>query len=74
MLWDCCYVKSLWKIVEIVCGIEISFGKVLGTEDCNGYDHVLTLFFSSYIKSGYCYHLRVKLDKEILRWNFTKMR
>ena len=43
LLWDCCYVKSLWKIVEEVCGIEISFGKVLGTEDCNGYDHVLTL-------------------------------
>ena len=43
LLWDCCYVKSLWKIVEEVCGIEISFGKVLGTEDCNDYDHVLTL-------------------------------
>ena len=31
------------KTVEDVCGIEISFGKILGTEGCNGYDHVLTL-------------------------------
>ena len=43
LLWDCCYVKSLWKIVEHVCGIEISFGKVLGTDGFIGYDHVLTL-------------------------------
>ena len=24
----------------------------------------LPLFLSSYIKSGYCYHLKVKIDKE----------
>ena len=74
LLWDCYYVKSLWKIVEDVCGIEISFGKILGTEYCNGYDHVLTLISFLIYKEWFCYHLRVKLDKEILVWNFTKRR
>ena len=35
--------KPLWKIVGDVCGFEISFDRILGTEDCNLYDHVLTL-------------------------------
>ena len=43
LLWDCPYVKSLWKTVEDVCGIKIYFVKILGTEDCNGYDNVFTL-------------------------------
>ena len=43
LLWDCLYVKPLWEIVGDVCGFEISFDRILGTEDCNGYDYVLTL-------------------------------
>ena len=43
LLWDCPYVKPLWEIVGDVCGFEISFDRILGTEDCNGYDYVLTL-------------------------------
>ena len=78
----CCgshYGKSLWKTVKDVCLFEISFGKVLDTEDCNvipeyiyelyedcnGYYHVLTLI-PSYIATGCSYHLSVKLDEEIL--------
>ena len=49
LLWDCRYVKSLWKTVEDVCGFEISFGKLLGTEDCNGYDHVLMYTLISFL-------------------------
>ena len=32
----------------------------------------LPLFLSLYIKSGYCYHLKVKIDKEGLTLQFYK--
>ena len=38
-----CKTTLIWEIVGDVCGFEISFDRILGTEDCNGYDYVLTL-------------------------------
>ena len=43
LLWKCDYVKPLWSIVEKVCDFEITYGKILGIEDCCKQDRVLTL-------------------------------
>ena len=43
LLWKCDYVKPLWSIVEKVCDFEITYGKILGTDDCCKQDRVLTL-------------------------------
>ena len=32
--WECDYVKPLCSIVEKVCHFEITYGKILGIEDC----------------------------------------
>ena len=57
------------------CGFEIFSGKVLGTEECNGQNHVLTLMsYLIHIKSGHCYHLQAKVDKEFnINLEFYKM-
>ena len=34
LLWECDYVKSLWSIVDKVCDFEITYGEIVGIEDC----------------------------------------
>ena len=41
--WECDYVKPLCSIVEKVCDFEITYGKILGIEDCCKQDRVLKL-------------------------------
>ena len=43
LLFECIYVKPLWEIVEEICDFEITFDKILGTEECHSQDHILTL-------------------------------
>ena len=43
LLWKCNYVKPLWSIVEKVCDFKITYGKILGIDDCCKQDRVLTL-------------------------------
>ena len=64
--------KSLWKIVEDVCRIEISFGKVLGTEDFNGYDHVLTLISFLIYKEWLLLSLEGKTRQRNINLEFYK--
>ena len=43
LLFGCIYVKPLWKVVEKICDFEITFDKILGTEECHSQDRILTL-------------------------------
>ena len=43
LLFDCTYVKPLWNMIERVCDFHISFNKILGIDECNKQDRVLTL-------------------------------
>ena len=43
LLFECIYVKPLWEIVEDICDFEITFDKILGTEECDNQDRILTL-------------------------------
>ena len=43
LLFECIYVKPLWEIVEEICDFEITFDKILGTEECHSQDRIVTL-------------------------------
>ena len=72
--WDCPYVKSLCEIVEDVCGVKTSFGKVLGTEDCNGYDNMLTLISFLVYKEWLLLSLDGKNRRRTINLEFYKNR
>ena len=54
------------------CGIEISFGKVSDTEDCNGYNHVLTLISFLIYKEWLLLSLESKTRQRNINLEFYK--
>ena len=72
-LWDCLFVKPLWEIVVDVCGFEISFDRILGTGDCNGYDHVLTLISFLTYKEWLLLSLEGKKNNKVLNIASTRV-
>ena len=43
LLFDCHYVKPLWRVVESLCDIQVSFHVVLRVHGSNDYDNLITL-------------------------------
>ncbi len=43
LLFECSYVKPLWRAVENVLDLNLSFRKILGIVDCDKQDKVLTM-------------------------------
>ena len=43
LLYDCCYEKRYWNIVENVFGLDISYHKILGLEEDFHYNGMVTL-------------------------------
>ena len=46
LLFECIYVKPLWEIVGEICDFGITFGKILGTEECHSQDPHIDFFLS----------------------------
>ena len=43
LLFTCRYVAPLWRIVDSVFGIDVSFETILGVDDFCEYDNIVTL-------------------------------
>ena len=43
LLFKCYYVKPLWRVVESLCNIRVSFEVILGVHDSNDYDNLMTV-------------------------------
>ena len=43
LLFECSYVKPLWKMVNDVYAVNVTFSLILGTEKCFRYNKILTL-------------------------------
>ena len=43
LLFDCHYVKPLWRVVESLCDIQVSFHVILGVHGSSDYDNLITL-------------------------------
>ena len=43
LLFNCYYVKPLWRVVESLCNIRVSFEVILGVHDSNDYDNLMTV-------------------------------
>ena len=43
LLFDCHYVKPLWRVVESLCDIKVSFHVILGVHGSSDYDNLITL-------------------------------
>ena len=74
LLWDCCYVKSLWKIVENVCGIGLDYRFILGIIVCNRRDteNLLTLVSFLIYKEWLILSLESKKRRQVMDLEFYK--
>ena len=43
LLFNCHYVKPLWRVVESLCNIQVSFEVILGVHDSSDYDNLITV-------------------------------
>ena len=43
LLFSCCYVKPLWRVVQSVFDITISFESILGIDNNSDCDNIITL-------------------------------
>ena len=43
LLFNCRYAKIIWEIVEEFCGVQLSFEIILGIENTDENDYLLTL-------------------------------
>ena len=43
LLFNCYFVKPLWRVVESLCNIQVRFEVILGVKDLNDYDNLMTV-------------------------------
>ena len=43
LLFNCHYVKPLWRVVESLCNIQVGFEVILGVHDSSDYDNLITV-------------------------------
>ena len=61
LLFNCYYVKPLWRVVESLCNIRVSFEVILGVHDSNDYDNLMKLSVFWFIRNGwYCHHTIIR--------------
>ena len=74
LLWDCCYVKPLWKIVEKVCGINLDYRFILGILLCNrrSMENLLTLVSFLIYKEWLILSFESKKRRQVIGLEFYK--